>query len=302
MVLISADDPFCKTISYDTEVIVTCTHIHGRDDLSNAQRDYSDGKSDTDATHLFLYHSDIPSVSEIFAIFPNVGFLYLGSNSLNFLNGIAFKNATVLKELYLGSNNISLLHNGIFVGAQNLIFLNFNNNKLRTIDSDTFVPLRRLEHLDLSSNGLTYIHPQAFQKLTSLSFLSLANNLLTDLHVSTFQQLINLQYLLLNGNNLKLLDGKLLSSNSRLRVLDIGSCGIQAVGGNFFDNIKLLNHVKSERNDCIDEEFYDITNISSVISAFQLCFDNYDDDLNNGIERSALYLQLIGKIETLGKF
>ena len=275
MVLISqiACDPSCEMHLYYNSiyVLVTCLNIYSWNDLSTAQRIYSDGKSDKDVSQLFF------PVSEIFVIFPNLENLSIVSNSLNYLDENSFKNASVLTLLFLGSNNISSLHNGTFIGAQSLKFLYLNNNKINIIDSDTFAPLFQLKDLVLSSNELINIHPQTFQNLTNLRYLSLANNFFTELHVSTFQQLKNLEYLFLTSNKLKSLDGKLLSRNTRLIYLDINNCGIEAIERNFFDNLNFLYFLQSEGNDCIDELFYDEKNISSVVlkSAFQQCFDNY---------------------------
>ena len=271
-----AGDPSCETYSNDFPIIVYCNNIHSWDDLSHAQRNYSDGKSDQDVTHLTLFYSEIPSVSEIFVIFPNVTNLDLQYNSLNYLDGNSFENATALRELYLGYNNISSLRNGTFNGAKNIRYLYINNNKIKNIDSDTFAPLLHLETLSLYGNELTQIHPRTFHQLTNLLGLTLANNSLTELHVSTFQQLTKLQELHLFENKLKSLDGRLLSSNSNLELLYMDDCGIEAIERNFFDNLKKLYYVQSEGNVCIDKEFYDISNISSVLPAFQQCFDNYD--------------------------
>ena len=271
-----ASDPQCKPDSYDGGVMVTCTYVHGWVELSNAQRNYSDGKSDRDVKYLALYHSEIITVSEIFVIFPNLDYLNLGSNSLNYLDKNSFKNASLLNRLYLGNNNLTSLHNGTFTGAENLRMLYFDYNQIKVIDSDTFAPLIHLEILSLAGNKLTQILPQTFQKLTTLLSLSLAQNWLTELQEPTFQQLNKLQELHLYGNQLKSLNGRLLSRNGHLERLYIMDCGIEAIERNFFDNLKLLNHVKSERNVCVDKDLYDITNISSVVE-FEQCFKNYDN-------------------------
>lgn len=277
MVLINqiAGDPYCKSVSYLEQLTLDCFNIDNWDDISIAPRNYSNGRTDRDVTILQFFNSVIPTASEIFVIFPNVYLLNLEETSLNYLSSLT--NASLLEVLQLGFNNISSLHNGTFTGAQNLKYLNVNNNKIKIIDSETFAPLLKLESLGLSGNKLTHINPQMFQKLSKLRALSLGDNSLSVLHVSTFQQLDNLQELLLYGNNLKSLDGRLLSSNSQLVKLYINDCGIEAIERNFFDNLKLLRYVQSVGNVCIDKEFYDITNISSVVPAFHQCFNNYDN-------------------------
>ncbi|CAO1409227.1 unnamed protein product [Diamesa tonsa] len=215
-------------------------------------------------------------MSDIFVIFPNLIFLNLPSSALNYLDENSFKNTSSLEELYLGYGNINSLKNGTFIEALNLRLLYLNNNKLRTIDIDAFARLIQLKYLNLDDNELTHIHPQIFQNLTNLLGLSLANNYLTELHISTFQQFKNLEELDLSGNHFKSLDGNLLSSNNRLKLLYINDCGIEAVGRKFFDNLKLLTFVYGEANVCIDKDFYEFNNISSVVPEFQQCFNNYD--------------------------
>ncbi|XP_052067221.1 carboxypeptidase N subunit 2-like [Mytilus californianus] len=138
---------------------------------------------------------------------PNIMYLNLSNNAIQYVQRGAFNQMQNLKILELHGNSISQIPKGVFEDLKELIHLDLHHNKLEKLTSESFIDLEKLiefrlhsqspvmttimfdsminigkalKYLFISQNGLTHLPHQVFMEanFTELIELYADNNLI----------------------------------------------------------------------------------------------------------------------------
>nr|XP_023028507.1 leucine-rich repeat-containing protein 15-like [Leptinotarsa decemlineata] len=145
-------------------------------------------------------------------IHPNLTFVSLSRNNIDYINSSLFKNCKNVQYLNLSFNKIFDIQVDAFDRLIKLKVLDLKSNKLSVLKHGIFKNLSNLEHLDLSSNYFKTIPYGTLDSLKKLIFLSLSYNEFSILDIYMFHSLRNLEELHLNANNFNFIDGSVLVS------------------------------------------------------------------------------------------
>lgn len=233
----------------------------------------------TELRNLELTDSKLKVVStEVFKNAKNLGGINLHSNEITEIEKDAFAKLPELRSLDLSDNSIRIITSETFSYISSLVNLNLNDNKIETIEDSAF-NMPNLIKLSLSHNNIHAISfdlpPQlsilelistnivnvrnSLKHLPEFTELYLDNNHLMDITLEDFIQLRNLELLTLRNTSINLPAGlKNLSSDSKLRILDLSQNGIEE------DSLILLKFTAFSKLEVIYLEHNSLKNISEI--------------------------------------
>ncbi|KAM4567396.1 toll-like receptor 21 isoform 1-T2 [Fundulus diaphanus] len=142
--------------------------------------------------------------SNCFAHLPNLNYLSLDQNQLNYTDPLAFQKLHQLKYLNLSCNSLSELSPSTFEDLHSLTSLSLTWNILKALPETIFSNVASLKTLNVRNNRLTNFSAvvKSVSHLTNLTFIDLCFNNLTSLTDSNISLPQSLKKLYLCGNNL----------------------------------------------------------------------------------------------------
>lgn len=105
--------------------------------------------------------------------------LFLGFNSISYIDYQAFYNMTNLKMILLDHNQLTTINPFWFKSTPKLTNINLSSNKILKVDENAFPS--HVTHIDLSNNLIQIVDPFAFRKIRNLVSLNLAHNQIRNL-------------------------------------------------------------------------------------------------------------------------
>ncbi|CAH1787427.1 unnamed protein product [Owenia fusiformis] len=249
----------------------------GHNEIEEIELDAFDGLS----LHLLgLNHNKIDRIPyEMFPKSPNLKWLVMEGNRIDYFDAYPFKRLKYLKELHLSDNSIPALPDEMGIYFKNLekIYLQHNRidellphtfkgmNKITTIDlstnripklfSETFHDLTKLVHLDISKNDIEMIQPQTFRNLISLRYMGLHDNRIISLPEFTFENMPKVHTIELHNNDIREIADRV--SDGKFGVVKL------SLSNNSLDGIPELEHIFPEL------EILDVSNNYIVEANFQ---------------------------------
>ena len=154
---------------------------------------------------------------------PNLYYLSLDRNELEYLHNCTFRGFRRLRVLSVSHNNIELMHNDAFCGLQELTNLDMSRNRIYEVTPYLFRHTASLEYLDLQENNIHNLRRGDFTYLSHLHTLYLNNNHLKHLQDSAFTGLEGLQQLYLQDNPLNVIPSQPLRQFRALELLDLSN-------------------------------------------------------------------------------
>ena len=113
-------------------------------------------------THLNLDNNNLPAFPALSGYFPNLNFLSVSHNKIQFIESNAFENTSQLISLDLSNNSFPRIPSAINK-LSNLTWLNMSGNHIVSIEDADLAGLDKLNTLILAHNPLLYVTPDAFR-------------------------------------------------------------------------------------------------------------------------------------------
>jgi Leucine-rich repeat (LRR) protein len=188
---------------------------------------------------------------EAFDLMSNLESLDLSRIPFDKFESGAFGSLSKLTKLKLYENGIIELKKDMFSGLVNLKVLDLHENMFEKIEPGVFSTLSKLTHLNLSRTNLKKLEDGSFQGLVSLEELDLKNSsCLNDIQPGTFKDTPNLQVINLPISAYKglVIQAKVFSGLSKLRILNMSNCRIKSIDEDAFDDSQPIDDLNLEAN------------------------------------------------------
>ena len=113
-------------------------------------------------THLNLDNNDLPAFPAISNYFPNLKFLSVSHNNIQFIESDTFDSALQVTSLDLSNNSFPRIPPAINK-LSSLTWLNMSGNQIVSVEDADLAGLVKLKTLILDQNPILYITPDAFR-------------------------------------------------------------------------------------------------------------------------------------------
>jgi len=182
-----------------------------------------------------------------------------------------FANNLKLNVLVLSRNKLITLPENIFNNQIDVEELLLDNNEINFLPSKIFKSLTKLRNLYLDKNQIEALNPAWFESLANLQELSLGDNEITDLPENVFISLEKLEKLWLDGNQLTTIHADSFWDHKNLTAVFIRNNRIQAIDEEFFD-LTAVSSLNMQGNICFNKA---ITRKDQIKRRLEKCFENY---------------------------
>ncbi|CAH1263724.1 LRRTM2 [Branchiostoma lanceolatum] len=175
------------------------------------------------------YPFHVLSAKSLTPLYPSVvDTLALIDAKITDVENNTFAGFSSLYQLSLDSNRLTHVKQTWFTGLKKLGMLILSNNHIKQIDPGSFMHLASLMSLDLENNLLQVVEPSWLFGLKLIKLMNLALNEINSISPESFKYL-QLTWLDLSGNDLACLDGEVLSGQTFLSRLHVGSGMLSSV-------------------------------------------------------------------------
>ncbi len=148
------------------------------------------------------------------------------------------------------------------------------------IPSEVFQQFPSLNGLTITLSGISTVKNDLFsQDCEQIEYLDLSDNKIEKIESLAFQHLWKLKSIDLSGNLIKSLADQIFFYNYKLRVILFLDGFVEMITPRFFENLKKLEMIEFERNECINDSFISTNNNSSTNIEMPLCYSNCAADL-----------------------
>ncbi|XP_041861422.1 platelet glycoprotein V [Melanotaenia boesemani] len=188
---------------------------------------------------LRIYNNELEELEEgIFDTLVNLEELNLHQNQIKSLPTQVFWSLENLKNLTLSSNQLQALPQKTFYNMPKLSKLTIYKNPLLSLPDELMGHMPDITEFYLFSTNLVTVPGNVFANMSGLLLLNLhLNDKLKELPLDLFCCLPNLQKLSLRNNNIELLQPKIFSSLTTLRILLLNDNKLKNLPEDIFENL-----------------------------------------------------------------
>lgn len=194
---------------------------------------------------------------------------------IKFIDESLLKNCKNITEVWIYDTDIDDISEDFFNENSKLNSLAISRNKVTTLPENIFINQHEIDELLLDENEINYLPSKIFKTLTKLRTLYLGKNQIEKLNPAWFESLTNLEHLSLNDNEITDLPENVFISLERLQKLWLDGNQLTTIHADSFWDHKNLTAVfiRNNRIQAIDEEFFDLTAVSSLDMQGNVCFN-----------------------------
>ncbi len=134
-----------------------------------------------------------------------------------------------------------------------------------------------MQRLDLGDNAIEHLDKNLLKHNPNLKYLSLSSNKISCLDPEFFSHLKNLKELWLGLNQITFLTSETFEENTKLEILYLNDNEILEIERDTFKNLDELRNLNLVRNECIDRQFGEYPETTTVI------YESEDNDYSKKV-------------------